>query len=83
MVSLLKFRRKLNKTDNKICSLLEKRFKIVEKIRQYKKENNLPIEDKKREKEIIDNKCKKTRLSKDFTKKLFKLIFKESKKIQK
>ena len=76
------FRKEIDKIDNKIAALLEKRFGVSRKIRRYKLKNNLSIEDKKREKEILAPKTKNFSLSDNFTKKLFNLIFEESKRIQ-
>jgi len=76
------FRGKIDKIDNKILALLEKRFGFAGKIKKYKLKNHLPIEDKKREKEILASKIKKASLSDNFTRKLFNLIFDESKRIQ-
>ena len=76
-------RKKINRFDNQLIKILEKRFKVCEKIGKYKLKNKILILDKKREKEIIKNSCKKTNLSQDFIKKLFNLVLKESKKLQK
>jgi len=76
------YREGINKIDTKLLSLLKKRFKICKRIGEYKKQNNLPIEDLKREKQIIKSKIKSSNLSEKFTKELFKIIFKESKSIQ-
>jgi len=76
------FRRRIDKIDNKIVALLEKRFGISRKIRGYKLKNNLLIDDKKREKEILASKTKNSLLSDNFTRKFFNLIFDESKRIQ-
>ena len=76
------FRRKIDKIDNKIIILLEKRFEVSRKIRRHKLKNNLSIEDKKREKEIFVPKTKNSSFSDNFIKKLFNLIFDESKRIQ-
>lgn len=45
----------INKIDKEIVQLLEKRFNVVMEIGKYKKENNLPIYDEKREKIVINN----------------------------
>ena len=76
------FRKEVDKIDNKIINLLEKRFEIVRKIRKHKLKNYLSIKDKKREKEIINSKIRNSALSKNFIKKLFNLVLTESKKIQ-
>lgn len=48
-------RKEINKIDKDIVQLLEKRFNVVMEIGKYKKENNLPIYDEKREKLVIKN----------------------------
>ena len=79
---LVKLRGEINKLDNKLINLLKKRFEISKKVGKYKLKKGLVVEDKKREKEIFNAKCKKSQLSKSFTKKLFSLIFVESKRLQ-
>jgi len=82
---LKKLRKQVDETDNKIIELLKKRFEISKKIGKYKKQNNLSIKNKKREKHLLEknkNKAKRHNLKPKFVKKLFKLILKESKKIQ-
>lgn len=70
--------------DKEIFTLLEKRFKITNKIALFKKENNVDIENLKVE-EIIISKAKKNFNSLDsiFIEDLYKLIINESKKKQK
>ncbi|HAQ40319.1 MAG TPA: chorismate mutase [Clostridiales bacterium] len=48
-------RTEINNIDMEIVRLLEKRFNVVLEIGQYKKENNIPIYDAKREKAVIEN----------------------------
>ena len=79
---LLELRARITEADNEIIEALELRMKLTEEIAEYKKEKNLPIEDKKREKEIISDRKLQTALSQQFIEDLFQLIFKESKKIQ-
>lgn len=43
----------INEIDKEIAYLFEKRMKAVEDVISYKIENNLPIFDEKREKEVI------------------------------
>ena len=45
----------INIIDMEIVQLLEKRFNIVTEIGKYKKENNIPIYDKEREKTVVKN----------------------------
>lgn len=48
-------RKEINEIDKEIVKLLEKRFCTVLKVGQYKKENNLPVLDEKREARVIEN----------------------------
>lgn len=80
---IVNLRKKINKLDSKLIKILEKRFAVCKKIGKYKSKRGILILDKKREKEIIKNLCKKTNFSRDFVKKLFCLILGESKKLQK
>jgi chorismate mutase len=76
-------RKKIDKIDKEIINLLEKRFDIAKKMGEYKRKNNIPLVDKKREEEIFQTRVKHSKFSPDFTKKLFKLIILESRKVQK
>ena len=49
MNNLDKHRKEIDKIDDNIIELLEQRFNLVVEIGQYKKENNLPVFDAKRE----------------------------------
>jgi len=80
------FRKQINKIDNQILYLLNKRTKISRAIGRYKKQNNLKIQDKIREKQLIKNikqKAEKYNLNKKYINQLFKLILKNSRDIQK
>jgi|APSaa5957512535_1039671.scaffolds.fasta_scaffold509690_1 chorismate mutase len=79
---ILDLREELNEIDQKLGKLLVRRFEICKKIGENKKENNLPIEDLEREKEIINEKINQLDIPEDFVEELFLLIFKHSKKIQ-
>ena len=54
MNSLEKARRTINKTDKKTAKLFEKRMKAVKSVLNYKKENNLPIFDAARERDVLE-----------------------------
>jgi len=71
-------RKKINKIDRQIFELLEKRMDCVEKIGEFKRQNNLKIVDLKREDQIIKNRIKETSLNSDFIKKIYRIIFNES-----
>ena len=48
-MELNELRNQIDQIDKEMAVLFEKRMKIVKQIGEYKKENNLPILDKKRE----------------------------------
>ena len=79
---LLKWRKEINNIDNKIFKLFKKRFQVSRKIGNYKKKNKLKVIDFKRENQLIKKAVKKSKLSKNFIKKLYSLIFNESRRIQ-
>lgn len=47
-------REKINEIDRKMASLFEERMKAVEDVVSYKLENNLPVLDSTREKEVVE-----------------------------
>ena len=54
MKDLSTLRDNSNEIDNKIVELWAQRMECSLKIAEYKKENNLPVIDEKREKELLD-----------------------------
>lgn len=85
MEELKKLRDQIKNLDEEIVKLLEKRFNLSLKIGEFKKENNLPILDKDREKELSLINLSKLE-NKDFSESylnIFKTILEESKKLQK
>ena len=85
MEELKKLRDQIKNFDEEIVKLLEKRFNLSLKIGELKKENNLPILDKDREKELLLINLSKLE-NKDFSESylnIFKTILEESKKLQK
>ena len=54
MEDLKKFREEINEIDDAIICLLGERMEIIRNIGKHKKENNLPITDKIRFKEILN-----------------------------
>lgn len=84
-MSLLKYRKKIDKIDNKIIKLLKKRQDLSKKIARYKKQRNLQILDPKRELIIFKNleqKAIKNNLDKKYIKEVFEKIIEDSRKIQ-
>ena len=82
---LEELRRNIAFIDKNIFFHLNERFEIVKKISEYKKNNNMKIEDvgieRKLINKIIDIGFKN--LKKNFIKDIYDLIFKESKRLQK
>lgn len=82
-----KLREDIDKIDNGILQLVAKRMKPAKEIAEIKKNNNLPLEDKKREDELIKSRIKKMKElgfdDAEFVKQLFTLLMGKSKEIQK
>ena len=80
MKELTKVRKEIDKIDELIKNLLKDRLISIEKIKvlkQSKEWAKSDVQDKKREKEIMEN------LETDFEKEIFKKILSQSRKIQK
>ena len=78
-------RKKINEIDGEIIQLLAKRLALSPGISQWKKEKNLSIQDKKREKEIIKELKKEAgelNVSPALINKNYLEIFAESRRIQ-
>jgi|GEM_PF-2903525 len=74
-------RNKIDIIDKRIIKDISLRFKLIEKIAQFKNKNN--IYDKKREEQIFKNikkEAKKYNLNQKFVTNIYNLILKESKK---
>ena len=54
MEDLSIIREKINNIDNQIVELWKERMETALAVAQYKKENNLPVLDAKRERELLD-----------------------------
>lgn len=54
MKDLSALRENINEIDNRIVELWMQRMESSLKIAEYKKENNLPVFDEKREKELLE-----------------------------
>lgn len=80
------WRKQIDLLDEKVLSILAKRTKIVRKISQLKKKQNIPVVDKKRWDKLISSLLSRSDslgLSKEFIEKLFNIIHKYSIKTQK
>lgn len=79
-------RKKIDEIDRKILADLSERFLIIKKIGEYKAGHNLPIADKKREKEMfagIKGLAKNFKLDERLVDKIFKIIIKAAKESHK
>ena len=54
MEDLNSLRGQLNNVDEKLVEAFEKRMEIVFKIGEYKRKNNIPVLDQRREEEVIN-----------------------------
>lgn len=79
-------RKEIDDIDRKIIELLAKRFSIAKEIAKLKKDQNLPIQDKEREEEVIqkanENLKQQGYDDKKFTKEIYAVIMKKSKEVQ-
>ena len=78
-------REKIDKVDEKIIKLIAKRFSVVEKIKSFKRNNHIPVFQKKREEEILNHVRllnKNYKLSEKFIIKIWKEMLEESKTYQ-
>ena len=78
------YRKVIDDLDNKIMSLLVDRLQVAKDVGLYKKQNNIPVFDKKREQKIfekIDSKFEKEE-DKLFVKTIYTKLLVETKKSQ-
>jgi len=78
-------RKQIDGIDKKIVQLLVRRMKLVLKLGKLKNKEGLPVQDKKREMQMLkklEKQAKKRGLDVKFINKLYKDIFKESRRIQ-
>ncbi len=84
---LSSLRKKIDEVDLQLLELLAQRLNISEEIAEYKRKNNQPIQDRKRELEVITKRIEKFKQlgfdDKMFVTKLFELIMHKSREVQK
>lgn len=80
--SIEDWRKEIDALDNEIMKLFVKRFELTKKIRRHKKVNKLPVMDRKREEQVVQEKIGSSGLPRKFIKDFYKLIFEESRRIQ-
>ncbi|MBI5148266.1 chorismate mutase [Candidatus Pacearchaeota archaeon] len=78
---LNRLRKQIDRVDNKLSNLLDKRAETVKKIGKEKKKLKLKIVSRKREKEIL-RVVAKNKKNKQFIRNVFKKIITESRKLQ-
>ena len=85
-MSLQEYRKKIDALDEQLLELVVKRLEICQEIAKYKQENKLPVQNKKREQELIKNRIEKFRElgidDEKFVEELFELIMKKSREVQ-
>ena len=78
------YRKEIDEIDSELVKLFERRLDAVTKVGEYKKKNNLPILNEKREVEVIDKNIKKlsNREYASLTKSFFENLMKLSREFQ-
>ena len=81
---ILVLRKKIDKLDEEIIRLLKKRMKISKEVGKLKEELHIPVEDRRREDQIIDRLIQQAgkNLSEDHLIRIFTAVFKSSKQVQ-
>ncbi|HHT39707.1 MAG: chorismate mutase [Acholeplasmataceae bacterium] len=81
---LHKKRNKIEKIDRKLAYYFNKRFQVIADLKELKKINDLPLEDSKREQDLINKMIPLIdEDKKDYFIEVYKMIFKLSKAYQK
>lgn len=78
-------RRKIDQIDKHLLTLFVKRFLIVKKIGEYKKNNNIPIHNKELEDQkinMLSQSAKTFGISERFIETIWRTIFIESQKLE-
>lgn len=79
-------RQQIDIIDKAVIKLLAKRIKLAVKLGKFKKKEGLPVLDKKREEEMLkklEKQAKNAGIGSKFISKLYKEIFKKSRRVQK
>ncbi|MBI4147603.1 chorismate mutase [Candidatus Woesearchaeota archaeon] len=83
---LSSLRKKIDDVDLQLLELLARRLKISREIAEYKRKNDLPVHDLKRELEIITKRIEQFKQlgfdDETFVAKLFELIMHKSREVQ-
>ena len=76
-------RKEIDEIDEQLVTLLLRRMEISKEVAKFKIENNLPVLNEKREKEILDKVAEKCGEQGDAVKSVFVSIMDASKELQK
>lgn len=79
-------RKKIDQIDTRIVELLLKRYRAVKQISSVKQQNNIPVEDKKREEQALKTllaDCGQSREERHYIRAILETIQSASKQIQK
>lgn len=85
-MNIQQLRNKIHKIDVKIAALIAARQSLMPLVGQYKKQYSIPINQPKREQEILSQMellADKEKIDPIMLKKIFKLLFKDAKERQK
>lgn len=72
-------RKEIDKTNSDMLNLFIKRMELSQKIAEYKRENSLPVTDKKREREILSNVTENAGEYANYVHRFFSTLFELSK----
>lgn len=85
-MDLLKKRKEIDKIDKKLLKILFKRIKVIKEISEIKKQQKIPVLQRKRIETMIKERrklAKKYKINPDFIEKLYRALIKESIRIEK
>ena len=71
------YRKRLNKLDREIAVNIARKIDLVKEVWTWKKANNIPLIDKKREKEIAEKNSEVSGLDNKFLKRIYDEVRKE------
>jgi len=83
ILGLDSLRSKIDKIDREIIVLVSERIKLGRKIGAYKKENNLPLHNPSREKQVLHNVkslAKRKKLDMAFVEKIYRMMIAQTRK---
>jgi len=85
-MSLERLRKKIDMLDTGLLRVLAQRLEISKEIAEFKKKQDLPVQDRKRELELVKDRIKKSKEfgldDEEFVRELFELIMKKSREMQ-